>query len=1492
MPKGSNILFLVFLALCPGFGFSQSDASLAFVKNLGQFEPEVLFRVQLHHGYIYLEKNGITFKLFEEQDYNEHHRHLSHDIEKEETAMRGHSFQYRFLNSMPLAIEGLEPFQEKHNYFLGNDKKKWASHVPLFSEVVYKNIYPSIDLKIFSQFGRLKYEWEVNPGAQIKDISIEIIGLDSLSVKENNLLLYTSIGCFPDKNLWVWQKPNKELNARQLVASQYRITHNVVSYFLPEGYDQTLPLIIDPVLVFSTYSGSKGDNFGFTATYDARGNLYAGGITDNTHGEYPVTKGAFQDSCHKGYGGTGGRGRPPVNLPCDITISKYDSSGKNLLYATYVGGSDDEYPHSMVVNSKNELMVFGTSYSFNFPMLASGYDTSHHRDTGSIIDTDIVVFILSEKGDSLKGSTFFGGSKNDGLTNSALRYNYADDFRGEVLTDKSDNIFVVSNTNSPKLPMIKSIKDTLEGVSDGICLKFSKGLDQLLWSTYYGGNNADAIYSLEFDQDENIYIGGGTSSTNLPKSTGSFGSSNHGGIDGFVASFKKDSFSLKQSTYFGTAAYDQLYFLEIDKLGKIYATGQTEGNITASYGTYNNRQNAGQFIFICDDSLKRIHKQTVFGSMTNKPNFSPSAFLVDSCGSIYISGWGLTSGLPITSNALQSSTDGQDFYLAVFAKNISSLLFGTFFGGNKSQDHVDGGTSRFDKKGIIYQSVCSSCPGTPGSTLNDFPTTSSAAFPKNVSWRCSNAAFKIDFQINNVVKAKFKPDSILCGPADIQFSNQSIGNGRYFWSFGDGQTSTALVPKHSYADTGKYTIQLIAIDSNACNFSDTAIRKIQVLQKPTALFTAVVSKCFNQVEITHKSKDFTTLHWNYGDGNQDQVQSPNPRVYKYDTGSYRLSLITDANKFCKDSMSLNLKINEIKYVKALFKPDTTLCGPARVQFKNYSDSSATYFWDFGDDSTSSAKNPLHSFPSTGQYHIKLIVTDSNSCNGSDSVLKVVNILKKPDAIFNLKQYKCNWEIDLKNSSKSYRSVKWSFGDGNSSTDSNLTSYTYNSPGKYKLTLYADNNYCSDSMTKELEIKIKTYVKAGFEPDTLFCGPGTVKFRNVGTGAYLWDFGDSKTSTDTNPSNFYAKEGVFRVKLAVKDSSTCNEQDSAFRTVEVIPIPKADFNLIVQRCRSEVEVENNSVNHLYSNWQFGDGALSTLENPISHVYSNTGTYTITLKIAHKICKDSISKTFELKPKTFVIAGFKPDTALCDPGDVQFRNLSSGSGLYRWDFGEGSTSALFEPMHRFNRIGRFITKLLVEDTSTCNLKDSAFRTIDINPQSHAAFHLNVSECLSHVEIINNSETFQTVDWDFGDGGTSQKEHPGIYTYKDSGKYRIRLITDAGNVCPDTAYFLAHVTGTPADIFLPINVFTPDGDGLNDCFHFGGRLNHCSEIKIYIYDRWGLKMFETDDFNSCWNGRIFNSGRECPEATYFYLCHYKGESTSIQSRFSGTVTLIRGK
>ena len=224
------------------------------------------------------------------------------------------------------------------------------------------------------------------------------------------------------------------------------------------------------------------------------------------------------------------------------------------------------------------------------------------------------------------------------------------------------------------------------------------------------------------------------------------------------------------------------------------------------------------------------------GANTGKPNISPTAFLVDVCNKIYISGWGSSIGignagttfnLPITPNAFQSNTDGNDFYLMVLDGNMSNLIYATYFGGNQATEHVDGGTSRFDKKGIVYQCVCAGCGG-----YSDFPTTVGVVSSTNNAAsgsQCNSAVFKFNFDFPTTI-SNFSAPWVGCDTT-ISFQNLSIGAGNttYQWFFGDGNSSAQDNPTHSYNQNGIYDVTLITNDPTSCNLSDTIIKQIYII---------------------------------------------------------------------------------------------------------------------------------------------------------------------------------------------------------------------------------------------------------------------------------------------------------------------------------------------------------------------------------------------------------------------------------------------------------------------------------------------------------------------------------------------------------------------------------------------------------------------------------------------------------------------------------------
>ena len=902
-----NLQYIFLLAFCLATSLNILGQGGPFVENKGQFHDNVRYKAKLPYGKLFLEYNRFTYLFHNASDYDLLYEHPRKNYQDTYT-LNSHAFRINFKNGKkyPILRPGKKG-QGYHNYFLGNDPDKWASRVNTFHELLYEDVYPNIDLKYYLKGGTMKYDWIIKPGGNVEDILMEYEGVDSLRIINQELHIFTSVNTIIETiPLCYYKTPEGILKT----TCAYELKENTIGFkpIKKRNYE----LVIDPKLIFSTYSGSYGDNFGFTATYDSRGNLYSGGITqgDDINGGYPVTNGAIQET----YGG--GTWIEPAGLPCDITISKYDSAGNNLLFATYLGGEYSEYPHSLVVNKKDELFIFGTTYSADFPTTLDAYDTSLNNN--ALQNTDIVVSKFNVDGTVLLGSTYVGGSKNDGLTlNSDLTYNYSDDYRGDIITDKAGNVFIASCSKSTNFPVKNGSQNKPD--IDGVVFQLNEDLTDLLWSSYVGGNKDDALYSVKLDEKENVYVGGGTSSSDLKSDTMALQDTFLGKTDGFIAKYRSADKALDRITYWGTPEKEQIYFLQLDQRGNLFAMGQTEGVVIPSPKTYN-VPNTGQFILKIDTQLNAILIQTVVGKRPGNPDISPSAFLVDHCDNIYISGWGSvvdpnrhngsTTGLPITPNAVQNTTDGSDFYIMVLRRDMDSLLYATYFGGDETDDHVDGGTSRFDRKGIVYQSVCSSCPDRRGDHHNDFPISAGAAFDTNYSSRCSNAAFKIDLQISSAVIAEFNPDPILgCNPLTVKFNNTSTGGISYEWDFGDGGSDTIKNPEHIFKKPGVYTIRLRVIDSFSCNIFDETTREIEVIDTSFADFTANYNACTQEFDLENNSDNAQDFYWNFGNGDTSIEQSP---VYKYDDfGNYSITLVTNRGSLCSDSITKDIDIKSI-----------------------------------------------------------------------------------------------------------------------------------------------------------------------------------------------------------------------------------------------------------------------------------------------------------------------------------------------------------------------------------------------------------------------------------------------------------------------------------------------------------------------------------------------------------------------------------------------------
>ena len=998
----------IFLFICVVFGVSclsphaiAQSPYIKFIENKGQWPEGAYFAADLPGGKLFTRKNQLTYSFYDrEKVHAMHGGHGLHDgfvgdFNREEHTdvddgemLRGHFFNVNFRNANEdVFIQPTKQLPTLYNYFIGNNPKAWATAVSAYERVSYSSIYPSIDLQIYSQGDLLKYDLIVGVGGDPQAIVMDYEGADDLFLEENELHIVTSLNEIVEQEPYAYQVIDGQ---KKRVPCRFKLDGYQVGFEFPMGYDTSYELVIDPVLIFSTYSGSPADNWGNTATFDDTGKLYSGGITNhfrggNFLGEFPATAGAYQTT----WGGI-----------WDVAILKYDSAGANVEYATYLGGAGSETPHSLIVNSQDELILFGTTSSTNFPTTVDAYRTSFQGGTnvtplGGVPFTngsDIFIAKLNSEGSQLTGSTFLGGAQNDGLNplNGNLTRNYGDQQRGEVFIDDADNIYISGSTSSPNMFTDMAVtsfeRDYQGGITDGLLVKMSPDLTSMLWGGYLGGTTADAAFAVKIGLDNSVYAAGGTDSPDFPVGTGGHIETYQGSIDGWVCQVAEDGASILNSTFLGTGAYDQAYFMDVDSRGDIYILGQTQGSYPVSPGVYNN-PNSGHFIHKLNATLDASIFSTVFGVAGRQtPNISLTAFLVNDCNNLYVSGWGSTNGaftgfnyvnldtrnLPTTFDAIRQTSQGSDFYLMVLDADATSLLYGTFFGGEQSIVHVDGGTSRFDKRGIVYHAVCASC----FESTSTFPTTPGAWSQVNgAGGGCNNAAFKFDLAS---LRALIQTNSVeldnpgvtrVCIPDDIVFENFSIGGEIFEWDFGDGTSLTKLDSTqvtHNYPVPGSYLVTLRAIDPNTCIGEDVATVTITVSEVNSSVVDDGLICAGDPFQLF--AVGGVQYEWVSEDGAFTSGLS-NPIVMPEDTTRYFVT-ITDSNS-CVGMDTVNVDVipsPELDF--DVFKLHDCFSRPP-IRLVNRSEEGEEFLWRFGDGNTSTEEEVVHSYETDGTYTITL-----------------------------------------------------------------------------------------------------------------------------------------------------------------------------------------------------------------------------------------------------------------------------------------------------------------------------------------------------------------------------------------------------------------------------------------------------------------------------------------------------------------------------------------
>lgn len=863
----------------------------AFLENKGQWPEKVLFKTTFQGGNMWVEQGKVMFHL---QDYSEYRSaHAAMNLNAPDILTFKQTLvhlNFKGANEVKNILKS-EKAPHYYNFFIGKDESKWASHVGAYCEFVLKEFYDGIDLRFIEKEEELKYEFIVAPKANPAVIRLEYANQEKLFIdKKGNLVIRTVLGDIIEQAPYAYQIVNgKKIE----VPCKYKVVENDVEFVLG-NYNPRVELVIDPTLIFATYCGAVSDNFGMTATYGYDGTAYNGGMIYGN--SYPMPDpDAYDTSSNMTVIGVG-------VATTDAFISKYNPDGTTMLWSTFFGGGDNtqgtDVPHSLICDLDNNIYVYGVTSAVDFPIV-NGFQPNHAGGTPLSVDfngtnfgnvgTDIFAAKFSENGQDLLGSTYIGGSQNDGVNykvtsgvyNTVLAYdslttNYGDQFRGEIMLDELNNIVIASCTRSGDFPTMNPFQAANAGQQDGVVFKLQNDFSGLIFSSYYGGTENDACYSVKLDENEDIIFVGGTCSPDLSNTLGAYQETYQGGkADGFVAKVTSDGSTLLQTSYLGMGLYDQAFFVEIDRLDNVFIVGQSVGgNFPVSVGVYSN-PGSSQFIVKMTPDLTTVIQSTVFGSGSTNFDISPSAFLVDICGNMYVSGWGANilqgtpiGAMPVSPNAYQQlAPNGFDFYLIVIEREFSDLLYGTYMGGPVSNEHVDGGTSRFDKNGVVYQGVCGGCGGN-----SDFPTTPGAWSDQNLASNCNALVFKFDF--NLIPKAEFTVDNnIGCAPFEVSFENFSSDSDSYIWNFGNGITdSVTFEPTFTFTTPGTYEVFLYVTDS-ICLITDTAQLTITVFPPLELDGLASIELCQPE-NITLTANSFGTASsfiWSTNNNFTDQI---------------------------------------------------------------------------------------------------------------------------------------------------------------------------------------------------------------------------------------------------------------------------------------------------------------------------------------------------------------------------------------------------------------------------------------------------------------------------------------------------------------------------------------------------------------------------------------------------------------------------------------------
>jgi hypothetical protein len=665
---------------------SAPSAPMMFVQNVGQFADEVAYQIPSGGRSISLTEEGIWINVQEPAADNTAIAMLQ-DAESSGSAVH---LKLSFPSANPHPqMEPMKRLNTHVSYFIGNDPQQWRADVPVYTGVRYVDLYPGIDLEVTSRDGAWDWRMVADADANLADVRLKVEGAQELALQDAAFLrVKTELGDF--------SLPLLELDSAFTTAQERSSTLNEVTQVRISGSEILFPFTdadqhstiassqgMPDSLVYSTFLGGSGEDYGYGIAVDSSGNAYVTGYTSSS--DFPAVQSSYDISFNGGN--------------TDAFVVKLNAAGTDLIYATFLGGSGYDEGSSIALDGAGNAYVIGYTGSYtgssDFPTISGSYDISFN----GIADAFVVK--LNTDGTDLVYATFLGGTDADKGSSIAL--------------DVDGNVYVTGYTQSNGFPTSPGYDTTYNGDYDAFAVKLNAGGTDLIYATFLGGSGYDKGFGISVDGAGNAYVTGETTSSDFPTISGSYDTTFNGDYDAFLVKLNAGGTDLIYATFLGGSNEDDGYSIAVDGDGNAYVTGLTDSSdfptISGSYDTTFNGNYDAFSVKLNASGTNLLYATFLGGSYSD----GGSSIALDGEGNAYLTGSTSSSDFPTVSGSYDTSYNGnEDAFLVKLNTDGTDLIYATFLGGS----YPDGGsTIALDVDGNAYvtgYTYSSSFPTGPG----------------------------------------------------------------------------------------------------------------------------------------------------------------------------------------------------------------------------------------------------------------------------------------------------------------------------------------------------------------------------------------------------------------------------------------------------------------------------------------------------------------------------------------------------------------------------------------------------------------------------------------------------------------------------------------------------------------------------------------------------------------------------------------------------------